>query len=106
MGKTKQIKDLLLKCCWLIRHCMTKGALFLIVAYRIGISPLLGNNCRFYPSCSQYAYDAIVLRGLLVGVGLAFRRILRCHPGHPGGYDPVPPQREPIPNKLTKNPRK
>lgn len=59
--------------------------------YRYCISPLLGSNCRFYPSCSSYAEDAIEVHGALRGVLLAVRRLLRCHPWHPGGYDPVPP---------------
>jgi len=54
------------------------------------ISPLLGPRCRFYPSCSCYAIDAISKRGILVGLFLALRRLLRCHPLSPGGYDPVP----------------
>ena len=64
---------------------------FMIRAYRYGISPMLGANCRFYPSCSCYAEEAVQLHGALRGCHLAFRRILRCHPWHPGGYDPVPP---------------
>jgi len=58
--------------------------------YQIYISPLLGPHCRFYPTCSHYACEAIEswgpLRGFLMGIG----RLLRCHPFHPGGYDPVP----------------
>ena len=63
----------------------------LIRAYRYALSPLLGPNCRFYPSCSCYAEEAIERHGALKGCGLAARRILRCHPWHPSGYDPVPP---------------
>ena len=62
----------------------------LIRAYQLLISPLLGNHCRFYPSCSQYAREAIERHGVLRGSGLAVRRLLRCHPWHPGGVDPVP----------------
>jgi putative membrane protein insertion efficiency factor len=65
----------------------------LIRVYRYCISPLLGPSCRFYPSCSCYADEAIQQHGALRGSYLAVRRILRCHPWHPGGYDPVP--REP-----------
>ena len=61
-----------------------------IGAYRRWISPLLGSHCRFSPSCSAYAHEAIQHHGLRRGVLLAVRRILRCHPFHPGGVDPVP----------------
>lgn len=59
--------------------------------YQLFVSPILGNNCRFYPSCSQYAIEAIDSHGVLRGSGLAVSRLLRCHPWHPGGFDPVPP---------------
>jgi putative membrane protein insertion efficiency factor len=62
----------------------------LIRAYRYAVSPMLGRNCRFYPSCSEYAEEAIGLHGSLRGGWLAARRIVCCHPWHPGGYDPVP----------------
>jgi putative membrane protein insertion efficiency factor len=62
----------------------------LITAYRWTISPMLGNRCRFYPSCSQYSLEAIQQHGPLRGAWLTIRRLLRCHPWHPGGYDPVP----------------
>lgn len=61
-----------------------------IAAYRGVISPLLGPRCRFAPSCSAYAAEAIRRLGPWRGSYLALRRILRCHPFHPGGYDPVP----------------
>ena len=64
-----------------------------IHAYRTLVSPLLGPNCRFHPTCSCYAQDAIRLHGALRGSWLAARRIGRCHPWNPGGYDPVPDPR-------------
>lgn len=69
---------------------MKKIILFLIRGYRKFISPLLGHNCRFYPTCSIYTYEAIEKYGLLKGMFLGTKRLLRCHPFHPGGVDPVP----------------
>lgn len=63
----------------------------LIRLYRYFVSPMLGPNCRFYPSCSCYAEEAIEHHGIVRGSYLTARRILRCHPWHSGGYDPVPP---------------
>lgn len=62
----------------------------LIAVYRYAISPMLGRNCRFMPSCSEYASEAIHRHGSVRGSWLALRRVLRCHPWNPGGYDPVP----------------
>ena len=62
----------------------------LIHFYQSHISPALGPHCRYVPTCSQYAVEAIEKYGALKGGFLALRRILRCHPFHPGGYDPVP----------------
>ena len=61
-----------------------------IRVYQYTLRPLLGANCRFFPTCSDYAREAIEKHGALRGAGLAARRVLRCHPYHPGGYDPVP----------------
>ncbi|MEK0178737.1 MAG: membrane protein insertion efficiency factor YidD [Oscillatoriales cyanobacterium] len=63
----------------------------LIQGYKRGISPYLPNACRFYPTCSQYAIEAIERFGVARGGSMAIKRILRCQPLHPGGYDPVPP---------------
>ena len=62
-----------------------------ITGYRRVISPLLGARCRFAPSCSEYAVTALAEHGAARGLWLAVARIARCHPFHPGGYDPVPP---------------
>jgi putative membrane protein insertion efficiency factor len=62
----------------------------LIRIYQWTISPLLGPRCRFYPSCSNYALEAVGRFGVLRGSWLAARRLARCHPWHPGGFDPVP----------------
>lgn len=59
-------------------------------AYKACISPLFGNACRFHPSCSDYAREAIEKRGWLAGSWLAIKRLSRCHPWDPGGVDPVP----------------
>ena len=64
--------------------------LLLLRGYKLAISPLLGQNCRFYPSCSDYAAQAIDLHGPARGSLLAARRLCKCHPWHPGGLDPVP----------------
>ena len=64
--------------------------IWLIRGYKRFISPLLGDNCRFYPTCSAYALEAIGKYGARKGGWLALKRILRCHPFNDGGYDPVP----------------
>ena len=64
--------------------------LLLLRGYKLGVSPFLGQNCRFYPSCSDYAAQAIDLHGAARGSLLAARRLCKCHPWHPGGLDPVP----------------
>ena len=63
---------------------------FLIRGYQLAISPLLGPSCRFYPSCSHYAMEAIETHGAWRGTWLTIKRISRCHPFHEGGFDPVP----------------
>jgi putative membrane protein insertion efficiency factor len=72
---------------------MKRLLLGLINAYRYLLSPLLGPSCRFYPTCSAYAAEAIDTHGAFRGSCLALRRILKCHPWHPGGLDPVPPRK-------------
>jgi len=62
----------------------------LVKTYQYAISPMLGRSCRFDPSCSEYAVEALQRHGAVKGLWLATRRIGRCHPWHPGGYDPVP----------------
>jgi len=69
---------------------MRQSLILLIRTYQLLLSPLLGNHCRFYPTCSQYAMEAIERYGPWRGSRLAVRRLLRCHPWHPGGIDPVP----------------
>jgi len=64
--------------------------LFSIRVYQIFLSPLLGRNCRFHPTCSQYAFEAISRFGVLRGIWLSAKRLVKCGPWHPGGYDPVP----------------
>jgi putative membrane protein insertion efficiency factor len=61
-----------------------------VVAYRYALRPLLPPACRFFPTCSEYAMQALNRHGALRGLVLSVRRLLRCHPWHPGGYDPVP----------------
>jgi putative membrane protein insertion efficiency factor len=62
----------------------------LVRGYQYLFRPMLGANCRFYPSCSDYAIEALTRHGALEGTWLAARRVCRCHPYNPGGYDPVP----------------
>jgi len=67
-----------------------RALLFLIRLYQLCLSPFFGNQCRFYPTCSAYAAEAIDVHGAVRGLWLAVKRLLRCHPWHPGGVDPVP----------------
>jgi uncharacterized protein len=81
---------------------MRKVIQALIRGYQRALSPLLGPRCRFYPSCSQYAFEALESHGLFKGLWLALRRLARCHPLNPGGFDPVPPRADhPHCNKAT-----
>jgi uncharacterized protein len=72
------------------RRTLRKVAVAPIVAYQRAISPLLAPRCRFHPSCSSYAHEVILRHGLIKGTARALWRLLKCHPLHPGGYDPVP----------------
>lgn len=68
-------------------------AIGLVRGYQLVVSPWLGPRCRFHPSCSCYAVEALEGHGFFRGLWLTLRRLGRCHPFHPGGYDPVPPAR-------------
>ncbi|MDE2427540.1 MAG: membrane protein insertion efficiency factor YidD [Burkholderiales bacterium] len=68
--------------------------LLLLRFYKFAISPMLGQNCRFYPSCSEYAAEAIKIHGAAKGSLMAGKRLCKCHPWHPGGVDVVPPAGE------------
>jgi putative membrane protein insertion efficiency factor len=67
-----------------------RALVFLVRCYQVGLSPVLGGQCRYFPTCSAYAIEALQRHGALRGTWLAARRIGRCHPFRPGGYDPVP----------------
>jgi len=67
-----------------------RGLIYLIRAYQLLISPLLGPRCRFYPTCSNYAAEAFKHHSFLKAIWLSVRRICKCHPGHPGGIDELP----------------
>ncbi|WP_300340219.1 membrane protein insertion efficiency factor YidD [Accumulibacter sp.] len=69
---------------------MKQILLALIGFYRYALSPMLGRRCRFFPSCSEYAAEAVAKHGAGKGTILALQRLLRCHPWNPGGFDPVP----------------
>lgn len=74
---------------------MSRLLLALLAFYRRWISPALGQRCRFAPSCSAYAVEAVTAHGAARGSWLTLRRLARCHPFNPGGHDPVPPVRRP-----------
>jgi len=71
----------------------TRAVVALVAGYQVLLSPALGRHCRFAPTCSEYARLALIEHGVGRGGWLAVRRLLRCHPFHPGGYDPPPPVR-------------
>ncbi|MAW33118.1 MAG: membrane protein insertion efficiency factor YidD [Proteobacteria bacterium] len=64
--------------------------IFVIKTYQVGVSPFIGNNCRFSPTCSQYTVETINKKGVVKGCWLGVCRLFKCHPWHPGGYDPSP----------------
>ncbi len=68
-------------------------AILMVQLYRLAISPFLPPSCRFQPTCSQYMVDALRTHGFWRGLFLGTRRVFRCHPGNPGGFDPVPEKR-------------
>lgn len=70
---------------------MNRLLVWLLRGYQLLVSPMLGQNCRFYPSCSHYAVEALQVHGTVRGSWLALRRLGRCHPWNDGGVDPVPP---------------
>ena len=73
---------------------MRQLLILLIGVYRYLLSPFLGSNCRFHPTCSCYAQEAVQRHGVLRGGWFALRRLSRCHPWHEGGFDPVPDAKE------------
>jgi len=77
-----------------ISHALSEVLIFFVRMYQSVLSPHLGNCCRFEPSCSVYCIEALRVHGVLKGCWLTFRRLLRCRPFGPSGYDPVPPKRD------------
>ena len=73
----------------MIKRFLIFTSITLIDAYKYIISPLLGNNCRYLPSCSEYTKDAIIKFGLTRGIWLGFKRIIKCHPWGKTGHDPI-----------------
>ena len=80
-----------------------KGLILLIKTYKKLISPLLGNNCRFYPTCSEYTMESVKKFGVVKGIFLGIKRIIKCHPFNPGGTDLVPDKFEVKPKWIQKN---
>jgi putative membrane protein insertion efficiency factor len=77
-----------------ISVALRKIPIGIIKFYQVVLSPMLGPTCRFHPSCSYYAIDAITQHGLVKGCWLSLRRVLKCHPLNDGGYDPVPEKKQ------------
>jgi uncharacterized protein len=73
-----------------MKSLLAKPLIWLVRGYQLLISPFVPPSCRFHPTCSHYAIEALRKHGALKGAWLAVRRIVRCHPWHPGGHDPVP----------------
>ncbi|VEN73133.1 conserved hypothetical protein [Candidatus Desulfarcum epimagneticum] len=73
-----------------INKIITGTLALCIRAYQACVSPLLGPSCRFYPTCSEYSRQAVLKHGAIKGLWLSVKRLGRCHPFHPGGFDPVP----------------
>nr|WP_284155374.1 membrane protein insertion efficiency factor YidD [Sulfuricystis multivorans] len=73
-----------------MKNLLAKPLIWLVRAYQLVVSPFFPPSCRFHPTCSHYAIEALEKHGLLRGSWLSLLRVLRCHPWHPGGHDPVP----------------
>jgi len=73
----------------MIKELLTNLVIGLIKTYKYLISPLIGNNCRYLPTCSDYTRESIIKFGLIIGIWLGLKRIIRCHPWGKGGYDPI-----------------
>ena len=73
---------------------MKRIIIFLIKTYQVTLSPILGSNCRFQPTCSQFMVEAITQHGIIKGLNLGIKRISKCHPLGPKGYDPVPEKKK------------
>lgn len=73
-----------------IQSLLTSPFLWVIRGYQKFISPLFAPSCRFYPSCSEYTYQVFKKYGIIKGFIFSIKRITKCHPGHPGGFDPIP----------------
>jgi len=81
----------------MLRRLAVLPVVLLVRGYQLLVRPFLVGHCKFHPTCSEFALEALQEHGLLRGTGLAVRRVLRCHPFGPGGIDPVPPPRIPRP---------